>query len=118
MRTDMRRDLTAALKNRDKTAAAALRSALAAVENAEATDPGLPAAAADSEHVAGAAAGVGAAEAERRALSEADVRAIVAREADERSASAQEYERLGRADAAGRLRAEAEVLGRYLRPEA
>ncbi|GAA4950192.1 hypothetical protein GCM10023224_38030 [Streptomonospora halophila] len=116
MRIDMRRDLTAALKNRDKTAAAALRSALAAVENAEASDADLPAAA-DSEHVAGGAVGVGAAEAERRVLSEGDVRAIVAREADERSVSAQEYERLGRADAAERLRAEAEVLGRYLGPD-
>lgn len=118
VRTHLRRDLTAALKNRDKVAAAALRSALAAIENAESSgvDPAVPAD--GSEHVAGAAVGVGAAEAERRVLTEPDVHAIVAREVSERSASAQEYVRLGREDAADRLRAEADVLSRYLSAEA
>lgn len=114
----MRRDLTAALKNRDKVAAAALRSALAAVDNAEAAGADRAAPAEDSEHVAGAALGLGAAEAQRRVLTESDVHAIVAREVSERSASAQEYARLGRDDAADRLRAEAEILGRYLNAEA
>lgn len=47
-------------------------------------------------------------------LTEHDVRAIVEAEVHERSTSAREYERLGREDAALRLRAEADVLDRYL----
>jgi hypothetical protein len=37
----LRRDLTAALKERDPVAVAALRSAIAAIENAEAVDAGV-----------------------------------------------------------------------------
>ncbi|WP_193789949.1 GatB/YqeY domain-containing protein [Streptomonospora alba] len=118
MRTHLRRDLTAALKNRDKVAASALRSALAAIENAESSGVDSAVPADGGEHVAGAAVGVGAAEAERRVLTESDVHAVVAREVSERSASAQEYVRLGREDAADRLRAEADVLSRYLNAEA
>jgi uncharacterized protein len=115
MRAEMRADLTAALKARDRVAAAALRSALAAIENAEAVvvDP-PPASATVGEHVAGAAVGAGAAEAERRRLTEADLRSIVAGEVRERARTAQEYERLGRGDLTGRLRLEIEVLSRYL----
>ncbi|MBE1604250.1 GatB/YqeY domain-containing protein [Actinopolymorpha pittospori] len=72
--------------------------------------------AAGNEHVAGAAIGVGAAEAQRRQLTDADVRAIIENEVRERTAAAAEYERLGRGDAAERLRSEAEVLSRHLRP--
>ncbi|MFE0024316.1 GatB/YqeY domain-containing protein [Amycolatopsis sp. NPDC059021] len=116
MRTELRRDLTAAIKDRDRVAVAALRSALAAIENAEAVpvDQHRKAGEVSGEHVAAAAVGLGAAEVERRHLTEADVREIVAREVSERTASAAEYERLGRGDDADRLRAEAGVLGRYL----
>lgn len=119
MRTELSDGLKAALKNRDRVAIAALRSALSAIDNAEAVpveDRAGPGAV--SEHVAGAAAGLGAAEAERRVLGEADVRSIVEGEVRERSTAAAEYERLGRDDVAEKLRAEAEVLNRYLRPEA
>jgi uncharacterized protein len=115
MRPRLRDDLTAALKTRDRVAVAALRSALAAIANAEAVPVDRPSdSAAGNEHVAGAASGLGAAEAERRHLTAADLRSIVEKEVRERSAAAQEYERNGRDDLAGRLRAEAEVLGRYL----
>lgn len=116
MLTELRRGLTVALKNRDRVAAAALRSALAAIENAEAVPVGADGASGPggNEHVAGAVAGVGAAEAERRQLTDGDVRAILTREVGERTAAAEDYEGLGRGDAASRLRAEAEVLGRYL----
>ncbi|MFD9962423.1 GatB/YqeY domain-containing protein [Amycolatopsis sp. NPDC058986] len=113
MRTELRRGLTAAIKDRDRVAIAALRSALAAIENAEAI-PVEQSQKVSGEHVAGAAVGLGAAEVERRHLTEDDVREIVAREVGERTASAAEYERLGRGDDADRLRAEADVLGRYL----
>jgi uncharacterized protein len=115
MRTRLRDGLTAALKARDRVAVGALRSALAAIDNAEAVPVERPpAGVAGNEHVAGAATGPGAAEAERRHLTAADLRSIVENEVRERSAAAQEYERNGRGDLAGRLRAEAEVLGRYL----
>jgi uncharacterized protein YqeY len=115
MRAEMRADLTAALKARDRVTAAALRSVLAAIENGEAVpvDP-RPASAAGGEHVAGAAVGAGAAEAQRRPLTDADLRSIVEGEVRERVRAAEEYERLGRDDAAGRLRVEIEVLRRYL----
>jgi uncharacterized protein YqeY len=115
MRDNLRSDLTAALKARDRVAVAALRSALAAIDNAEAVPvDNLPGSVASSEHVAGAAVGLGAAEAERRHLTDADLRSIVENEVLERSVAAGEYERLGRDDAAERLRAEAEVLSRHL----
>ena len=116
MRATMRDDLKAALKARDRVAVAALRSALAAIENAEALPAGEAAASGTggSEHVAGAALGVGATEAERRHLTEGDVRAIVAKEVQDRTEAAEEYARLDRPDAAARVQAEAEVLGRYL----
>ena len=117
MRASLRDDLKAALKARDRVATAALRSALAAIDNAEAVpaDHRLDSVT-GSEHVAGAAIGLGAAEAERRHLTEADLRSIVENEVQERSVAAEEYEQLGRNDVAERLRAEAEVLSRYLGP--
>jgi hypothetical protein len=146
----LRRALTAALRARDMTAAAALRSALGAIGNAEAvpvppTRPGPSGAAqsgtaqsgtaqsgADpsaasaararpagrgSPHVAGAVAGLGAAEAERRRLSPPQVAAIVQAEIDERLAAAAEYERAGRADRAARLAAEARALAAAAGPQ-
>ncbi|HEX3785163.1 MAG TPA: GatB/YqeY domain-containing protein [Pseudonocardiaceae bacterium] len=121
MRASLHADLTAALKARDRVAVAALRSALAAIDNAEAVPVDPPVAGATgsahrtgNEHVAGSAAGLGAAEAQRRHLTEADLRSIVEKEIWERSVAVREYERLGRDDLAERLRAESEVLSRYL----
>lgn len=113
MRATLRADLTAAIKAKDRVAVSALRSALAAIDDAEAvaaepvTGPG-------SEHVAGAAAGAGSAEVARQQLTTADMRAVVEREHRERVATAREYAELGREDAAARVRAEAGVLARYL----
>lgn len=117
MRTSLRRDLTAALKAQDRVAITALRSALAAIENAEAHPADhLSQRATESEHIAGSAVGLGAAEAERRHLTEADLHAIVETEVHERSVAARGYEQIGRNDLAERLRAEADVLSRYLHP--
>jgi uncharacterized protein YqeY len=116
----MRRDLTAAMKARDKRAVATLRSTLAAIDNAEAVED---AEAVDAEAggghpgegvIAGAALGVGAAEVERRTLTAAETEAIVRREAAERETAAHAYERAGQAPHAERLRAEAELLNAYL----
>ena len=113
MRTDLRRDLTAALKARDRVAVSALRSALAAIENAEAVPAPQPAAGGD-DRVAGSSLGVGSAESDRRVLTAADLHAIVRNEVTERVTAADGYAQHGRDDAAERLRAEADVLRRYL----
>jgi len=114
----LRTDLTAAMRARDAVAVAALRSALAAIGNAEAV-PVVPdgGATSSSEHVAGARVGLGAAEAPRRALSADDVAALVRAEATERGAAAEQMAALGRPEVAERLRAEAAVLARYLPPQ-
>ena len=106
IRSRLRRALTGALKARDADAVWALRSALSAIGNAEAVDPGEVSrpGASGSIHFAGAAAGLGAAEAERRHLTEADVAAIVRAEAAEREAAASQYERSGHNEQAAGLR--------------
>lgn len=118
MRTILRRELKAALKERDQVAVAALRSALAAIDNAEAVPGSGPEnSTVEGEHIAGAAVGNGAGDAPRRELTATQVRAIIEGELHERSSVAKEYEELGRGDRAQRLRAEAEVLGRCLTPD-
>jgi hypothetical protein len=117
----LRAALTAALRSGDRAAAAAIRSALAAVGNAEAVDPaaqGDPAdlAMAPSEHFAGARAGLGAGEVPRKRLTAADVAQIVLAEIAERQSAAAEYDRLGRGSQAERLRREADVLAAVLSP--
>jgi uncharacterized protein len=103
--------LTAALKARDMIAASALRSALAAIDNASAVPAGpAPTASTGGPHFAGAVAGVGAAEAERRYLSEAEIEEIVRTEVAERQAAARTYRQAGHPDQADRLLQEAHVL--------
>ena len=59
MRARLRQDLTAAMKARDAVAVTALRSAIAAIDNAEAVEvPGEPTAPVGSEHFAGAVPGL------------------------------------------------------------
>jgi len=113
--TRLRRALGVSLKAREAGSVSALRSAVGAIGNAEAVDsaavrPGGT----GSPHFAGAVAGLGAGEAQRRRLTEADAVAIVRREAAEREAAASEYERGGRAEEAARLREGARVLMRVL----
>jgi hypothetical protein len=111
LRERLRDGLRAALRSRDMVAAAALRSALGAIANAEAVP--VDQSAADpttSQHVAGAAAGLGAAEAQRRGLTGAEVGQIVDAEITERMAAAADYEGRGYAEQARRLRREARVL--------
>ena len=105
IRARLRSALAGALKARDTSTVSALRTTLSSIGNAEAVDPGpTRLARTSSAHFAGAVAGVGAGEAERRRLTEADVAAIVRAEAAEREAAATEYERGGHAEEAARLR--------------
>lgn len=111
----LRARLRVAMRERDAVATSAVRSALAAIADAEAVAPGelapgaLPPAQ-GSSHVAGAHVGLGAAEVPRRERSEAQRRGVVVAEVAEREDVALEYDALGRGDAATRLRAEADVL--------
>ena len=111
--TRLRGDLTAALKARDSVTVAALRSALTALDNAGAVE--APASRVEgTEHVAGAAAGVGSTDIARRVLTEDDVRAILRSQIEEHARAASEYARIGRDDIAERLQSEAEVLAAYV----
>ena len=109
IRQALRSALTDALRARDKTAMAALRSAIAAIDNAESVPVG--------DHRAGAielAGTLGAAEVPRKILSEEDIRMIVQCEVSDRRAAAQQYQAAGRLDQAEKLRKEADVLDRFL----
>jgi uncharacterized protein YqeY len=98
------------MKARDRAAVGVLRSTLAAIENAEAVVP------AETKGLAieQTPLGVGAAEAERRALSADDVAQIVRDEVTAREEAAAGYDRAGHAEQAARLRDEARFLGTFL----
>jgi uncharacterized protein YqeY len=101
------------MKARDRVATAALRSALTAIDNAEAVDVGF-APRPQSGTIAGAVAGLGAGEVPRRTITDDDVRAILRDAITERQTAAAQYESLQRHDAAHRLRIEASVLAALL----
>jgi uncharacterized protein len=125
VRDRVRRALPAAIRARDTVAVAALRSALAAIDNAEAVDldtvvtrpvdPGADASGAGSHPgVAGSVAGVGAGEVARRPLTAWEIEETVRAEVVERQIVARIYEGAGRFDQAERLRREAQLLNAYL----
>ncbi len=95
LRVTLRNHLTEAMRARDRQTAGAMRSVLAALENAEAVPTAHAAPAAASEHYAGAADGVGAGEAERRVLTVDDERVIVEREIAELRSSAEVFAAVG-----------------------
>ncbi|MGB6455536.1 MAG: hypothetical protein WBH47_13750 [Streptosporangiaceae bacterium] len=88
----------------------ALRSALAAIGNAEALPVPTPPGDLASRYVAGSAAGLGMTEASRRALTEAEIAGLVSAEIAERRAAAARSEQAGHAGRAGRLQREADTL--------
>jgi uncharacterized protein YqeY len=112
----MRRDLVRAVRTRDQVTAAALRSALAALANAEAVDAAEAQQDTAGGHptIAGSLVGVGAAEVDRRELTATETEAILRAEVTERVEAAAEYRRSAHNDRAARLEEEAEVLRRYL----
>jgi uncharacterized protein len=136
LRARLRRALPAAMKARDRLAVTALRSALAAIDNAEAFDPDEALAEgmddllepagwepADADDVdaahpgfAGTAAGVGATEVERRSLTPKQVEGIVRAEIETREKAATVLESVGKHEHAERVRAEARVLTPFLEP--
>lgn len=112
LRVRMRQALPEAMRARDKAAVSALRTTLAALDNAEAVPV-------DAAEMRGPAleqspVGAGATEAVRRELSECGVADIVRAEATERLDAAARLTAPAHADRVARLRAEAAVLFRFL----
>lgn len=106
LRTRLADDLRTALRARDQIRVVALRSTMGALDNAGA----VPADASARPP----AIGPGAADVPRRTLDAPQVRAIVEAEIRERDDAARQFREVGRADAASRVRAEADVLRPYL----
>ena len=122
LRVALRQRLTVALKGRDRVGAVALRSIIAALDNAEAVEiagPGRPtqvaAAVTSDAYVAGAVAGLGAAEAERRELDPDEQRTLVSSQLEAWESAAVGYEQRGHAERAQQLRQQIEVIRAALR---
>jgi hypothetical protein len=116
LRARLRRALTDAMKQRDRTAATALRTALSAIDNSEAIARPEPPRHVGSGAIAAAVHGVGRSEARRRDLTEAEILDVVVGQIEERDHAANEYERMGQLDRASLLRDEAAVLRSHVVP--
>lgn len=111
----MRADLRRAIKEGNRTTAAALRSALAAIENAEAVeDVPTDSPWQGSEHVAGALLGLGSAERARRTLSDEEMTSILRAEREQHLEAARQAGAAGRDELASRHRQQAKALEGYL----
>ena len=122
LRIALRRQLTVALQSRDRVGAAALRSTIAALDNAEAVElsgpgrPGEVAAAVTSDaYVAGAVPGLGAAEAERRGLDPDEQRSLVSSQLEAWESAAADYEQRGHGERAALLRQQIQAIRAALR---
>src|SRR5512132_67174 len=91
LRPRLRRQLQAAVRDRDRIGIRALRDGIAALDNAEAVEPDQDVPTQGSEHVAGGVVGLGAAEVERRILDPKSQRSIVRAEIDARLAASTTY---------------------------
>jgi uncharacterized protein YqeY len=109
-RTELRRRLLVARKDRDAARASVLRSAMSAIDNAETLDEPVPSAGA----IADSAVGIGAADIARRFLSENEIRVLIRGEIDERHDAAAQFAQAGHADRAAAIRDEAAVLSGLL----
>ena len=114
----LRRDLTAALKARQPEAVAVLRTAIAAIDNAQAVEVPADGPAATSAHIAGARRGPGSAEAPRRPLDRGELHAILRGQVAELTREADRHDALARTAQARRLRDQARLLAAYLPPRA
>ena len=115
IRAALRDDLVAAMKARRRDAVTALRTAIAAIDNAEALTALEVTPTLGDGPIAGATTGLGSSEAQRRVLSAPDVVALVEAEIAERRAASEEIEEAGRPDRAADLRREADVIEAALR---
>jgi uncharacterized protein YqeY len=118
----LRAALKAAMQRRDRVATSALRTALAAIDNAEAidatddhvaglgTETAFPAGASSEGRIAGASEGLGSTERPRRSLTHDDVVAILRAEVDQHLSHVADAERAGRPDQAVAARTRAQTL--------
>jgi len=102
------------MKARDRDTVSALRSTMAAIDNAEAVD--TSAMVTGSPAIERSPVGVGAAEIERRALTEDQMAEIVRTEMADREAAARDYDRTGNTEHAELLRAQARAIAAVLSP--
>jgi uncharacterized protein YqeY len=115
VRDRLRAALPDAMKARDSVAVAALRSALGAIDNAEAVDAAqAPQPGVGHARLAGTVGGLRATEVARRRLTAAEMDEVVRAEVADRHAAVRDYERAGHRVHAERLRGEAAVLSCYL----
>jgi uncharacterized protein YqeY len=104
VRDRLQADLREAMRARDRPRTSVIRTALAALANAEAVEA-QPVAMAD---------GLYAAEVERRPLTDADIRRVLDEVRDDLVQSADELAELGRGDEAEGLRVQAGILAGYM----
>ncbi|SFX97401.1 hypothetical protein SAMN04244548_02385 [Paracoccus pantotrophus] len=109
MKTRMRADLRAAMKEGRGSDAKLIRTLIAAIDNAEAPPARGGSGAAEQHRFLS-----GSAEVERLSLDAERVRAILLAEIKEREQAAAEMDRLGRPDRADAIRAEARLAAGYL----
>ena len=114
LRSAMRADLVVAMTYRASDTVAALRVAIAAIDNAEAVAAPTGSSWATSEYVAGAVVGVGGAEMPRRALDIDAVQASLRTLTQELRSIAETYDAHGRTDEAVRAGAQASVIEEYV----
>ncbi|WP_018636132.1 hypothetical protein [Parafrankia elaeagni] len=116
LRAALRDDLVAAMKARNRDAVTALRTTIAALDNAEAVEVEVPGQEQPpaSGRIAGGREGLGVTEADRRELSAGTVHSILRAQLSERVAEADRYDALGQAAAGDRLRREADALRKYV----
>jgi uncharacterized protein YqeY len=112
LRQRLRGALAVAMKARDRVAVTVLRSTLAAIDNAEAVD--RSAWTGEGLAIGQIPVGAGAAEVERRVLTEPQVEQIVRAELAEREAAARDYDQAGQRERARQLRSEASFLSEFL----
>jgi hypothetical protein len=110
LRVRLHAALSRAIKERDSVAVDAIRTTLGAIDNAEAVAAPLTSPQPTDGPIAGAVRGLGAADVTRRALSEDQIRAIVAAEAAEKRSVSRAYESRGQLADGARLRAQADLL--------
>jgi len=111
MKLRLRDDLRAAMARKRSAEVAVLRTLLGALDQAEAV-----AAVARGRQYVSLKFGDPAVEVPRKQLSLAEVREVVRKEHGELRGAADEYARLGHADAASGFALKAQVLERYLAP--
>jgi uncharacterized protein len=117
MEDRLRAALTDAMKARDFIARSAIRSTLAAIDNAGSIGVSNPHPKQRSGQIAGSVQGLGAGDAPRRELGDGEIIEIVQAQVRGRERAVEEYESLGKLDEAARLRSECKVLLGFLRKE-